>query len=93
MSLKDAFAGMKEVKAQPTQIDLEEHLSLTPANGKKPRAGRAIGKSADPDFERLTVYVRKETKKAVTRKWEDATDGKEDLSDLTELLLTKYLNT
>jgi hypothetical protein len=52
---------------------------------------RQPGKSRNDDFERLTVYVRKDTKKEAARKWEDATGR--DTSDLIQHLLTKYLNT
>jgi hypothetical protein len=52
-------------------------------------AVRVPGKSGDPEFERLTVYVRKDTKKSAARKWEDATG--QDTSDLVQHLLTEYL--
>jgi hypothetical protein len=89
-NLKSAFAGIKQAqKPAPVQTELEAAIALTPPV-EKPRAGRAIGKSANPDYERMTVYVRKETRKAAERKWEDATG--QDLSDLAEHLLTNYLN-
>jgi len=52
---------------------------------------RRAGKSRNDDFERLTVYVRKDTKKEAARKWEDATG--QDTSDLIQHLLTRYLST
>jgi hypothetical protein len=52
---------------------------------------QTIGKHRDPDYERLNVYVRKETRKAAGRKWED--EGHRDLSDLVEKLLSKYIGT
>lgn len=90
-NLKSAFAGIKEAqKGQPVQTEIEGAMTLTPPV-EKPRAGRATGKSSNPEYERMTVYVRKTTRKAAERKWEDATGL--DLSDLAEHLLTSYLNT
>jgi hypothetical protein len=95
---KSQFAGLAGiVKKQKGQGDTpapaqttHSALTLTPP-AEKPRAGRVPGKSANPDYERMTVYVRKDTRKAAERKWEDATHGEQDLSDLAESLLTKYL--
>jgi hypothetical protein len=90
-NLRAAFGDIKKSqKAQPVQTELETAISLTPPP-EKPRAGRAVGKSANPDYERMTVYVRKETKKAAERKCED--EGKfPDVSELVQSLLTDYLN-
>jgi hypothetical protein len=79
MSLKDAFVGMREAE-KPTP-------AAKPPEARPEPVGR--GKSSNPEFERLTVYVRKRTKKLAARKWEDENDG--DMSDLVEDLLTKYL--
>jgi hypothetical protein len=47
------------------------------------------GKSSNPDFEKVGVYVRTETRRKAERKWEDQAGG--DLSDLIETLLSKYI--
>ncbi len=53
-------------------------------------SGRQIGKSRNPEFDRLTVLVRKDTKKKATRLWEDIEPDK-DLSDLLEQLLSNFV--
>ena len=52
---------------------------------------RGEGKSSNPDYGRMTVYVPKQLRTRAERKWEDDT-GK-DASDLVEHLLTEYLDT
>ncbi len=47
-------------------------------------------KYTDPDFMQLKVYVRRKTKTAAARKWEDS--GGRELSELVETLLEKYLS-
>lgn len=102
MSLRDAITGIKEAKTEPEQIDLEE-VTGKPAQQPKPRRTRATAaaptplaapaptgaKYSNPDFMQLKVYVRRKTKTAAARKWEDA--GGRDLSDLVENLLQQYL--
>ena len=96
MSLRDALAGVKQ-----SQTD-QDHVStdVTPTNvqtprpktlrAKKPPVGsRVSGKSSNPDFEKVGVYVRTETRRKAERKWEDQAGG--DLSDLIETLLSKYI--
>lgn len=68
----------------------EEDLgTLTPT--QPPRTPpRATGKSSNPDFERLTVYVRKKTKDEVSR---TLIGTGTDLSDLVQALLEAHLST
>ena len=47
-------------------------------------------KYTDPDFMQLKVYVRRKTKTAAARKWEDS--GGRELSELVETLLEQYLS-
>ena len=51
---------------------------------------RTTGKSSNPAYEPVKVYVRSEMRKKAVRKWED--EGGRDLSDLVEVLFSKYLN-
>jgi len=91
MSLKDAFTGMKEAtQERPSAKKAARPKALAKAKAAESEAELATGKSSNPDFERLTVYVRKSTRKAAYRKWEDEAD--KDMSELVEHLLTKYLN-
>ena len=86
------FAALKELRRDPPAPAAVPDVKAEPPAPRAARPpARATGKSSNPGFERLTVYVRKETKKAATRKWEDATG--QDMSDLVEHLLSKYLNT
>lgn len=93
MSLRDALGGIKEAQGESQQIDVEERADKPKQpSRRKQETGRATGKSASPDYERFTVYVRKDTKKAAVRKWEDTGKGG-DMSDLVQSLLIKYLVT
>ena len=67
--------------------------------GEKPRPRTAQqnvstpgtgAKYTDPDFMQLKVYVRRKTKTAAARKWEDS--GGRELSELVETLLKQYLS-
>lgn len=51
---------------------------------------RATGKSSNPAYEPVKVYVRSEMRRKAVRKWED--EGGRDLSDLIEVLFSRYLN-
>ena len=93
MSLRDALAGVKQSQAEqepvtpPAEAPAQEPRSK-PNKARKPKADRVYGKSSNPDFEKIGVYVRTNTRRKAERKWEDQAGG--DLSDLIETLLTKY---
>lgn len=95
MSLKDALAGVKQGQAEQEQVASAEATG-TPAEvssskaikAKKPKTQRVYGKSSNPEFEKIGVYVRTNTRRKAERKWEDQAGG--DLSDLIETLLMKY---
>jgi hypothetical protein len=53
-------------------------------------AVRPLGKSSNPHFERLTVLVKKQTRKTAQRLWEDEEPGK-DMSDLIEQLVVDWI--
>ena len=93
MSLKDALAGVKQGQADQQEDVSPARTESSPAplrraKAKKPRPERAYGKSSNPEFEKVGVYVRTETRRKAERKWEDQGGG--DLSDLIESLLSKY---
>jgi hypothetical protein len=52
-------------------------------------AGKRLGKSADPNFAKLTCYVRKDTLLQVKRKLLD--NGEREISDLVEELMGRWL--
>jgi hypothetical protein len=54
-----------------------------------PKVGRPRGKSTNPDYERLTVLIKKHTRKTTQRLWEDL-EPKKDMSDLVEKLLSEW---
>ena len=68
-----------EVKAAPERREVQ---TQTPP--------RTTGKSSNPAYEPVKVYVRSEMRKKAVRKWED--EGGRDLSDLIEVLFSKYLS-
>lgn len=92
MNLRDAFDGMREAQAAPekpaqpvaTRIKPEQTVTIRANAGK-------TAKSADPDFEAVKIYIRRDTHKMARRKWEDAADG--DFSELVQKLLEQYLGT
>lgn len=51
---------------------------------------RPIGKSRDPQYERLTVYIQKKTRKAVDLRLLQSDDTQE-LSELIETLLYQWV--
>jgi hypothetical protein len=86
MSLKDAFAGIKEAQHSGTQAP---KILGTKKVQEPPIALQGTAKSKHPEFEPVKIYVRSETRKRAWRKWEDAQGG--DFSDLVQMLLEKYL--
>jgi hypothetical protein len=76
-----------------SQPDKQEKAGQGPPAPRKPepaaKAGRG-GKRSDPDYAPTTFFVRKDTKRKAVRLLED-TDAKQDLSDLVEQLLAKWI--
>jgi hypothetical protein len=89
MSLKDAFAGMRDEAPEPKRSSAQApRRASSPAPAAMALHGSA--KSRHPEFEAVKIYVRKETRKRAWRKWEDAGGG--DFSDLVQMLLAEYLS-
>jgi hypothetical protein len=53
------------------------------------RVGRPPGKRSDPDWEQLTLFIRKDTKRAAMRRLMEDQRGK-DLSEIIEQLLSRW---
>jgi hypothetical protein len=63
---------------------------IAPAPAAPAPAGRKLGKSADPAFTKLTVYIREETHQAVKVRLLQEHKGT-DFSELVEDLLEAWL--
>ena len=91
MNLKDAFAGIRDSREEAQQRPSAQVPKHPRAEAPKaaPLPLQKTGKSSHPEFEPVKIYLRKQTRKAAWRKWEDANGG--DFSDLVQHLLEKYL--
>jgi hypothetical protein len=58
------------------------------ASPRAPLPLQGTSKKLHPDFSQMTTYVRKATKKAAWRRFED--EGGVEISDLVEILLDRY---
>jgi len=99
MDLAKSF-GALNTPAEPKPDQAQPVTTKKPAAKAKPQAAaapiekawtRGEGKSSNPDYGRLTVYVPKKLRVTAERKWQDRT-GK-DASDLIEHLLSEYVDT
>ena len=87
------FAALAGLKQPPLEQHSEHRASLPTATivthlgrGK----GRPPGKRSNPDYQATTLLLKEQTKRTATRLLEDKKLGK-DLSDLTEQLLTEWI--
>src|SRR4051794_6147390 len=87
------FAALAGLKQLPADQLLEQRTPLSTATisthlerGK----GRPPGKRSNPDYQATTLLLKEQTKRTATRLLEDKKLGK-DLSDLTEQLLTEWI--
>jgi hypothetical protein len=101
MAEQSKFAGVlgklnkrpPEASEEPEQPSIKTVAAIEPrpAAINSPAAkARRLGKRSDPEFSPTTFFVRKETKRKAARLLEDKDTG-EDLSDLVEQLLSKWV--
>jgi|GraSoiStandDraft_16_1057320.scaffolds.fasta_scaffold812867_3 hypothetical protein len=76
--------------ARMAEIAQRLHGAEPEAEPEGRRPGRPPGKRSNPNFERLTVLVKKQTRKEAQRLWEDLEPGK-DMSELLERLMTEFV--
>lgn len=104
MNLSDAFAQLDQ-EPEPLSAQVPKHPGTQApkrvgaqvpknlgAQAPKPLGAQGTGKCSHPDFKAFKVYLRKATKTAAERKYEDETDGEGDFSELVEKLLAEYLS-
>lgn len=92
MSLASSLAP-REHKSETPLHSTEAAKPEPPRARKVPKVVSSSGAGAkytDPNFMQLKVYVRRKTKTAAARKWEDG--GGRELSELIETLLIQYLS-
>lgn len=65
-------------------------ISNEPAPSKSHRSvGRPPGKRSNPDWEQVTLFIRKDTKRAALRRLVDD-NSHQDLSEVIEQLLSRW---
>jgi hypothetical protein len=86
-----ALAGIKKTaKEQQSMTAGSPGVSTLPEISEVKGRGRPAGKRSNPNYEPTTLLLRKETKKKASRLLEDI-GNRQDLSDLTEQLLSKWI--
>ena len=92
MAETSKFAGaLSRLNRPPEPVSAPITEEVQPAQALHGKVGRPAGKRSDPDYERLTVLVRKDSRKIAARKWEDLEPSK-DLSELVQKLLDEWNN-
>lgn len=76
--MSDLAKALRGMRAEP---DADSSRAPLPLQG--------TAKSKHPEFEPVKIYIRKRTRTAAARKWEDANGG--DFSDLVQELLERFL--
>jgi hypothetical protein len=85
---KDAVTKGREPASTETEATQVSIPAKSPTKGPGP--GRPIGKRSNPDYEQLTILIRKHTKKRAVRLLED-TAADQDFSELIEHLLSQWV--
>ena len=89
-----SLAGITDVLKRPRVASTTQTLERpdTQASISSPTKGRE-GKRSDPDYERINIYIRSDTRIAARRKAENANGGRKvDESDLIQRLLADYVS-
>jgi hypothetical protein len=84
-----ALNALKQVRQPDKHEKAIQDTPMPPQPEPTATAGRG-GKRRDPEYAPTTFYVRKNTKRKAVRLLEDI-DAKQDLSDLVEQLLAKWI--
>jgi hypothetical protein len=85
--LKQPAAVPQPEPAAPEHLPAQEPAPSVVGRGK----GRpATGKRSDPDWNRYTILLRRQTHKQASRRLQDMETG-QDLSELVDELLTEWL--
>ena len=88
-----AMEQAKRHVALSTAEDLPEPepASTTVSREAKPRYGRPPGKRSNPDWEQVTIFMRRTTKKAALHRLMDSEgQGARDLSEVIDQLVAKW---
>jgi hypothetical protein len=91
-AMRQASEHIEKQAPEPlAPLPLEAVLPPTPPHSLKParNVGRPPGKRSNPDWEQLTLFIRKDTKRAVLRRLMEEQSG-QDLSEVVEQLLAKW---
>lgn len=94
---KSRFGALKSFREKAPETDPEELTQpppeVEPTSSAQPGRGRGrpAGKRSNPEYEPTTVFLRKKTKRAASRRLEDIEAGL-DLSDLIEKLLGDWIS-
>jgi hypothetical protein len=86
--LKQPAAGLTTAAPAGKERPPAPIQAVVPAGGGKGRP--ATGKRSDPEWNRYTVLLRRETHKRTSRRLQDLDTG-QDLSELMDQLLTAWL--
>ncbi len=85
-----ALSALKQAKPpSDKQVTAAVDVSAPPQPEHLAKGGRG-GKRSDPEYAPTTFFVRKDTKRRAGRLLEDM-NAKQDLSDLVEQLLAKWI--
>lgn len=82
-----SFASLQAAKGAKTHGVTK--AAFAPVADADSLALQGVAKSRHPEFEQVTIYIRKSTHKAARRKAEDERVG--DFSDLAEKLFAEYV--
>lgn len=89
MQQANEHVGKPTAPIVPTTPQPAEQLPPRPRARTARSVGRPPGKRSNPDWEQITIFVRKDTKRAAMRRLMDS-DQERDLSEIVEQLLARW---